>query len=93
MQLHLLSLCSKLLYYVWVQIVSLSGLTMLDALFMLRNLHRLTIVCLSCMALKRWLLCSAKGLQDTAVDVTIAAPYLSELHSSDLYNLLLPATK
>ncbi|KAL3151349.1 hypothetical protein ABBQ38_013182 [Trebouxia sp. C0009 RCD-2024] len=35
---------------------------------------------------------SAKGLQDAAVDVTIAAPYLSELQAG-LRNLLRPATK
>ena len=63
---------------------------LLVAWFMLRSLYRLTILCLSCMTLKQWLLCSAKGLHDTEADVTIAAPYLSELHSSGLQTLLLP---
>lgn len=37
-------------------------------------------------------MCSAKGLEDAAVDATIAAPYLSELPSG-LQSLLLPAVK
>lgn len=38
------------------------------------------------------MLCSAKGLQDAAVDVTIAAPHLSELQVS-LQQLLHPSLK